>query len=57
MKLSQFRFDLPPELVATHPRDNRDDSRLMVVDRKTHTIEHHQFKDIINFLQKNNELV
>jgi len=49
MKLSQFRFDLPSELIATHPRDNRDDSRLMVVDRKTHTIEHHQFKDIINF--------
>ncbi|RLD45843.1 MAG: tRNA preQ1(34) S-adenosylmethionine ribosyltransferase-isomerase QueA [Bacteroidetes bacterium] len=49
MKLSQFRFDLPEELVATHPKENRDDSRLMVVDRKTHSIDHYKFKDIIDF--------
>ena len=49
MKLSQFKFDLPKELIASHPKENRDDSRLMVIDRKTRTIEHHHFKDIINF--------
>ncbi len=49
MKLSQFKFDLPSELIASHPRENRDDSRLMVVDRKTGEITHHQFRDIINF--------
>ncbi len=49
MKLSQFKFDLPDELVASHPKENRDDSRLMVVDRKTHSIDHYKFKDIIDF--------
>lgn len=49
MKLSQFKFDLPSELIASHPKENRDDGRLMVVDRKTGEISHHQFKDIINF--------
>jgi len=49
MKLSQFKFDLPDELVATHPKENRDDSRLMVVDRKTQSIDHYKFKDIIDF--------
>jgi S-adenosylmethionine:tRNA ribosyltransferase-isomerase len=50
MKLSQFKFDLPSELIASHPKENRDDSRLMVVNRKTHSIEHFLFKDIINFI-------
>jgi len=49
MKLSQFKFDLPSELIASHPKENRDDSRLMVLDRKKHTIEHHTFKDLVNF--------
>jgi len=49
MKLSQFKFDLPDELIADHPKENRDDSRLMVVDRKTQSIEHYKFKDIIDF--------
>jgi S-adenosylmethionine:tRNA ribosyltransferase-isomerase len=49
MKLSQFKFDLPDELVADHPKENRDDSRLMVVDRKTQSIDHYKFKDIIDF--------
>lgn len=48
MKLSQFNFDLPSELVATHPSPNRDESRLMIIDRKTQKIEHHTFKDVIN---------
>lgn len=49
MKLSQFKFDLPQELIASYPAKNRDESRLMVVDRVNKTIEHKQFKDIINY--------
>jgi S-adenosylmethionine:tRNA ribosyltransferase-isomerase len=49
MKLSQFKFDLPKELIADFPSENRDESRLMVVDREKRTIEHKQFKDIINY--------
>lgn len=49
MKLSQFKFNLPDELIAKYPRPNRDDSRLMVVNRAKQTIEHHMFKDILNF--------
>lgn len=57
MKLSQFKFDLPSELIASHPKENRDDSRLMVIDRKTQKIEHHQFKDIINFFDDGDTFV
>lgn len=49
MKLSQFKFKLPEELIALHPAKNRDESRLMVIDRKAGTIEHHVFKEIINY--------
>lgn len=49
MKLSQFKFDLPLDLVANHPTENRDDSRLMVVNRATREIEHRNFKDIIEY--------
>ena len=49
MKLSQFRYHLPNELIALHPLENRDDSRLMVLNRKTQTIEHKNFKDILNY--------
>ncbi len=49
MKLSQFNFELPKELIAQYPTENRDESRLMVIDRKKGTISHHIFKDIINF--------
>ena len=49
MKLSQFKFNLPDELIAQHPVPNRDESRLMVVNRKTGEISHHVFKEIINF--------
>ena len=48
-KLSQFNFDLPEELLADRPAANRDESRLMIVDRKTGTFEHKMFKDIINY--------
>jgi len=49
MKLSQFKFYLPPELIADHPAQNRDESRLMVLNRSTQTIEHKTFKDILNY--------
>ena len=49
MKLSQFKFNLPRELVADFPSKNRDESRMMVIDRKTGKIEHKIFKDIINY--------
>lgn len=49
MKLSQFKFHLPVELVADYPSKNRDESRMMVIDRKTGKIEHKIFKDIINY--------
>ncbi len=49
MKLSQFKFKLPEELIATEPCAVRDESRLMVVNRKTGEIGHHTFKEIINY--------
>lgn len=49
MKLSQFKFNLPKELIADFPPKNRDESRLMVVDRAKRTIEHKQFKEIIEY--------
>ncbi len=49
MKLSKFKFDLPDELIALHPTQNRDESRLMVVNRTTGDIAHHTFKDILDF--------
>lgn len=49
MKLSQFKFKLPEELIAQRPAPMRDESRLMVINRKTGEIEHHLFKEIINY--------
>ena len=46
MKLSEFDFDLPEELVANYPSENRDESRLMVIHRETGEIEHKKFKDL-----------
>ena len=48
-KLSQFNFDLPDELIAQYPSDERDESRLMVVDRENGTIEHKIFKDVLDY--------
>lgn len=48
MKLSQFRYHLPNDLIAMQPAGNRGESRLMVLDRKTKTIEHRMFNDILN---------
>ncbi|MDZ7742647.1 MAG: tRNA preQ1(34) S-adenosylmethionine ribosyltransferase-isomerase QueA [Bacteroidota bacterium] len=49
MKLSQFRYQLPPELIANDPPANRDESRLMILDRKSGKIEHKIFKDILDY--------
>lgn len=49
MKLSMFKFNLPKELLAEYPSKNRDESRLMVVDRATGKISHKKFKDLINY--------
>lgn len=51
MKLSQFKFNLPEELIAQHPTPERDESRLMVVNRSTGEIEHRVFKEIINYFE------
>lgn len=48
MKLSQFKFHLPDELIASHPVPGRDEARLMIVDRKTGEISHHIFTDILD---------
>ncbi|MFT4943262.1 MAG: S-adenosylmethionine:tRNA ribosyltransferase-isomerase [Patiriisocius sp.] len=57
MKLSHFHFDLPPELLAEHPAENRDESRLMVLNRKEQTIEHKMFKDFIDYFEEDDVLV
>ncbi|TSE09960.1 MULTISPECIES: tRNA preQ1(34) S-adenosylmethionine ribosyltransferase-isomerase QueA [Aquimarina] len=57
MKLSHFNFDLPQELLAEYPAENRDESRLMVLNRKEQTIEHKQFKDLIDYFEPNDVMV
>lgn len=57
MKLSHFNFDLPKELLAEYPAENRDESRLMVLNRKEQTIEHKQFKDLIEYFEPNDVMV
>lgn len=57
MKLSNFNFNLPAELLAEFPSENRDESRLMVVHRKTGEIEHKMFKDIIDYFDDGDVMV
>lgn len=57
MKLSHFQFELPEELLAEHPAENRDESRLMVLNREKQTIEHKMFKDIIDYFKEDDVLV
>jgi len=52
MKLSNFDFDLPEELLAEYPAEHRDESRLMVLNREKQTIEHKLFKDVINYFDE-----
>ena len=57
MKLEEFDFDLPESLIAQHPADKRDESRLLILHKNTGTIEHKHFFDIINYLHKGDVLV
>ena len=57
MKLSEFNYELPEELIAQTPIKKRDESRLMILNRKEQTIEHKKFKDIIEYLKPGDVLV
>jgi S-adenosylmethionine:tRNA ribosyltransferase-isomerase len=57
MKLSEFKFELPNNLIALHPAENRDESRLLVVHRESGTIEHKSFKDIVGYFNEGDVLV
>ena len=57
MKTSDFYYDLPEELIAQHPVEPRDASRLLVYDRKTETITHKHFYDLPEYLGENDVLV
>ena len=52
MKLSDFQFELPESLLAQRPAIDRDESRLMVLNRKEEKIEHHTFKEVIDFFEE-----
>ena len=57
MKLSQFNFELPEGLLAEYPAEDRDEARLMVLNRKDQTIEHKKFKDIIDYFEPHDVMV
>lgn len=57
MKLSQFKFQLPEELIAQDPPRERDECRMMVLNRKNGTIEHKQFKDILSYYGEGDVMV
>jgi S-adenosylmethionine:tRNA ribosyltransferase-isomerase len=57
MKLSEFSFDLPDELIAEYPSENRDEARLMVVHRDSGKIEHRLFKDIIEYFGEGDVMI
>lgn len=57
MKLTQFKFEIPSELVAEHPTQDRDESRLMVLNRKEGTIEHRMFRDILDYFDEGDSMV
>ncbi len=57
MKLSQFKFDLPLNLIAQHPAKTREESRLMVVHRDTGKIEHKIFKDVLNYFDDKDVMI
>ncbi len=57
MKLSEFRFELPKNLITPYPSDNRDECRLMVVHRKTGQIEHRIFKDVLAYFEDHDAMI
>ena len=57
MKLSNFNFNYPEELIAEYPCEGRDESKLMVIHTKTKEIEHKKFKDVIDYLNEDDVLI
>lgn len=57
LRTEDFAYDLPQELIAQHPTERRDDSRLMVLDRSAHTVEHRRFYDLTDYLRPGDVLV
>ena len=57
MKVSDFNYELPEELIAQYPYDKRDEARLMILDKSKETIEHKIFKDVIDYLKPGDCLV
>ena len=57
MKLSHFSFELPDELLAEYPSENRDEARLMVLNREKQTIEHKHFKDLIDYFEEEDVMI
>ena len=57
MKTSDFYYDLPEELIAQHPVEPRDTSRLLVYDRATKHVEHKHFYDVVDYLKSGDVLV
>ena len=57
MKTSDFYYDLPQELIAQHPMEPRDSSRLMIMDRQSGALQHRIFRDVIDFLNPGDCLI
>ena len=57
MKLSRFKYYLPEELIALHPTQNRDESKMMVLNRQTKEIEHKMFKDVVDYFDDKDVMV
>ena len=57
MKLSHFNFELPTNLLAEYPSEHRDESRLMVLNRAEQTIEHKEFKDLIDYFDEDDVMI
>ncbi len=57
MKLSKFKYNLPDELISLHPSKNRDESRLLVLNRQTGDIEHKIFKDVIDYFNDKDVMI
>ena len=57
MKLSEFKFDLPNDHIAKYPAENRDESRLLVVNRQTGEVEHKIFKDIVTYFDEGDVMI
>ena len=57
MKLSAFKFDIPSSIIASHPMENRDESRLMVIHKDTGKIEHKTFKDLVSYFSEDDVMI